>query len=81
MQGRLGGAEAREAAADYFEDPNLETRKTYQRICLPLYNPGPADPDASTRVVQHTKSASIFGSMNFPDSICHTRQAAFVVPL
>lgn len=49
----LGGAEAREAAARNFEHPDLETRKTYQRICLPLYNPGQPDPDVLARVVQH----------------------------
>lgn len=49
---RLGGAEAREAAARNFERPDLETRKAYQRICLPLYNPGPGDPDALSRVIQ-----------------------------
>lgn len=49
----LGGAEAREAAARYFEQPTLETRKTYQRVCLPLYNPGQPDPEAFARVVHH----------------------------
>jgi pimeloyl-ACP methyl ester carboxylesterase len=49
---RLGGAEAREAAARNFEHPDLETRTTYQRVCLPLYNPGPTDPDALARVIQ-----------------------------
>jgi proline iminopeptidase len=49
---RLGGSEAREAAARNFESPDLETRKEYQRICLPLYNPEPGDPDALARVVQ-----------------------------
>jgi len=50
---RLGGPEAREAAARNFADPDLETRKTYQRICLPLYNPGRPDPDVLARVVQN----------------------------
>jgi pimeloyl-ACP methyl ester carboxylesterase len=50
---RLGGAEAREAAARNFAHPDLETRETYQRICLPLYNPGRPDPDVLVRVVQH----------------------------
>ena len=49
---RLGGAEAREAAARNFESPSLETRRTYQRICVPLYNPGPPDADILARVVQ-----------------------------
>jgi pimeloyl-ACP methyl ester carboxylesterase len=49
---RLGGIEAREAAARNFERPDAETRKTYQRICLPLYNPGSPDPDVLARVVQ-----------------------------
>ena len=49
---RLGGAEAREAAARNFEHPSLETRETYQRICLPLYNPGQPDPDVLARVMQ-----------------------------
>jgi pimeloyl-ACP methyl ester carboxylesterase len=49
---QLGGTEAREAAARNFERPSLETREHYQRICLPLYNPGASDPDVLARVVQ-----------------------------
>jgi proline iminopeptidase len=49
---RLGGAEAREAAQRNFEHPDLETRKAYQRICLPLYNPGKPDPETFARVLQ-----------------------------
>jgi pimeloyl-ACP methyl ester carboxylesterase len=63
---RLGGAEAREAAARYFEHPNLETRKTYQRICLPLYNPGHGDPEVMARVVQHHEVGVHFWSDQLP---------------
>ncbi|MFL5950162.1 MAG: alpha/beta fold hydrolase [Gaiellaceae bacterium] len=49
---RLGGTEARDAAARNFEHPTLETRQAYQRICLPLYNPGSNDPDAAARTIQ-----------------------------
>jgi pimeloyl-ACP methyl ester carboxylesterase len=49
---QLGGRSARAAAARNFEQPSLETRETYQRVCLPLYHPGPGDPGALTRVVQ-----------------------------
>jgi hypothetical protein len=49
---RLGGVEAREAAARNFEQPDMETRTEYQRVCLPLCNPGPRDSDALARVVQ-----------------------------
>lgn len=58
---QLGGAEAREAAARNFESPSLETRTEYQRICLPLYNPGRPDPDVLARVVQRHEAESTSG--------------------
>ena len=41
---RLGGAEVREAARRFFENPVAETMADYQKKCMPLYNrtrPGP----------------------------------------
>ncbi|HJQ51838.1 MAG TPA: alpha/beta hydrolase [Gaiellaceae bacterium] len=64
---RLGGAEARDVAARYFEHPNLETREAYQRICLPLYNPGPPDPEAFARVVKHHEVGVHFWTNQLPE--------------
>jgi pimeloyl-ACP methyl ester carboxylesterase len=64
---RLGGAEARDAAVRYFEHPNLETREAYQRICLPLYNPGPPDPEAFARVVKHHEVGVHFWTNQLPE--------------
>jgi len=49
----LGGAVAGEVAARHFEAPTLEARLEYQRICGPLYNPSPVDPNIRARVIQH----------------------------
>lgn len=40
---RLGGADVREAARRYWEDPNPETAAAYAEICLPVYNRTPQD--------------------------------------
>ena len=47
---RLGGPEAREVAASYFEGPNQERFAEFMRVCLPLYNPTAVDPDVLARV-------------------------------
>ena len=48
---RLGGAEAGEAAARYFGDPNEATFADYLRVCLPLYSrTGGLDPDVVARM-------------------------------
>jgi proline iminopeptidase len=48
---RLGGAEARRIARDYFEAPNQDHLDAFMATCLPLYNPTPLDPDVLARVV------------------------------
>jgi pimeloyl-ACP methyl ester carboxylesterase len=50
---RLGGREAREAAAAYLCDTSLETLAEYVRCCLPLYTRKPEDPDAMARTLPH----------------------------
>jgi pimeloyl-ACP methyl ester carboxylesterase len=50
---RLGGAEARAAAERNFTSPSVETRAEYLRVCVPLYNPSPPDPNVLRRVVRH----------------------------
>lgn len=46
---RLGGAEAREAARAYWSDPGKDTLPDYARLCFPLYQRSPRDPDADRR--------------------------------
>ena len=53
MFARLGGAKARAAAERNFTSPSVETRGEYLRVCVPLYNPSPPDPNVLRRVVQH----------------------------
>jgi proline iminopeptidase len=48
---RLGGPEARAAARAYWENPGSDTLPDFARICFPLYNRTPQDPDASRRTV------------------------------
>jgi pimeloyl-ACP methyl ester carboxylesterase len=48
----LGGADARQVAARNFERTTAETQNEYVRVCLPLYNPSPPDPDVFARVVR-----------------------------
>jgi proline iminopeptidase len=49
---RLGGAEARAAAERNFNSPSVETRDEYLRVCVPLYNPTPPNPEAMRRVIR-----------------------------
>lgn len=49
----LGGGEARAAAERNFTNPSVETRAEYLRVCVPLYNPSPPDPNAMGRVIRH----------------------------
>ena len=48
---RLGGSEARAAAADYFATPNEERLERFMEVCYPLYGTAAPDPDARARVV------------------------------
>jgi pimeloyl-ACP methyl ester carboxylesterase len=50
---RLGGGEAREAAAAFFRDPSPATLGEYARLCTPLYNRTPQDPHLMTRGMLH----------------------------
>ncbi|MEP7214793.1 MAG: alpha/beta hydrolase, partial [Anaerolineaceae bacterium] len=51
---RLGGVEARDVAAHYFANASQENRDEFYRVCLPLYNRQPADPNGRKRAVQTT---------------------------
>lgn len=48
---RLGGAEARAAAEAFWRDPGPATWAPYLRVCMPLYNTRPGDPQARSRIV------------------------------
>jgi len=50
---RLGGAEAREAARRFFENPGRETMLDYQKKCFPLYNRTPSGPEVTRRSVMN----------------------------
>jgi pimeloyl-ACP methyl ester carboxylesterase len=49
---RLGGADARQVATRNFERTTAKTQNEYMRVCLPLYNPSPPDPDVLARAVR-----------------------------
>jgi proline iminopeptidase len=46
---RLGGSVACEVARNFLETPNPDTLEAYLRICIPLYNRTPHDPDMFRR--------------------------------
>jgi pimeloyl-ACP methyl ester carboxylesterase len=47
---RLGGPEVREVAERHFRELTEETAEEFLRVCLPVYNPRPMDPDVIARV-------------------------------
>jgi proline-specific peptidase len=59
---QLGGPEARAAAERNFTSPSVETRAEYLRVCVPLYNPTPRDPDILRRVVRNDEVGIHFWS-------------------
>lgn len=59
---RLGGAQAREAARTYWENPGLKTAAEYMRVCIPFYNHNPTPPDAFTRTVMNYDVLLNFGA-------------------
>ncbi len=52
---RLGGAVARDAAAAFFHDASPATLMDYARVCVPLYNRRPPDPDFLARGLLHAR--------------------------
>jgi proline iminopeptidase len=46
---RLGGKAAREAAINFWENPNDDSVREYRKICMPLYSRKQGDPHAYTR--------------------------------
>jgi len=57
---RLGGAEAREAARRFFDNPVAETIADYQKKCLPLYNRTPSGPESILRSVMNLELMADF---------------------
>ncbi len=57
---RLGGAEAREAARRFFENPGPETMREYQKKCMPLYNRTPSRPEFVLRSVMNLELMADF---------------------
>lgn len=47
---RIGGPEAGEVAARYFADPTEANFAEFMRVCIPLYNRRPIEPDAVARI-------------------------------
>ena len=48
---RLGGAEARAVAAEYFAGPSEERFERFMAVCYPLYGTVPPDPEVRARIV------------------------------
>jgi pimeloyl-ACP methyl ester carboxylesterase len=48
---RLGGAEAREAARLYWDNPGPDTLHEFMRVAVPINQHSPRDPDAQARTV------------------------------
>ncbi len=57
---RLGGAQAREAARRFFDNPGPETMADYQKKCLPLYNRTPSGPESLLRSVMNLELMADF---------------------
>jgi proline iminopeptidase len=57
-----GGAEARDVARRYWENPNSETTRDYARVCLPLYTHATWSSDALARVVWSFDVMHAFGA-------------------
>ena len=57
---KLGGAEARETARRFFENPGQEQMADYQKKCLPLYNRTPSPPEVMQRNVMNPKLMADF---------------------
>ena len=63
---RLGGAEAREVAQRYFDDPGSEHFKDFVRVCIPLYNRAPRDHEEGQRVIRTDEVAATFPARRVP---------------
>jgi len=57
---RLGGAEVREAARRFFDNPGPETMPEYVAKCFPVYNRNPMGPEFMQRSVMNTELAADF---------------------
>jgi pimeloyl-ACP methyl ester carboxylesterase len=57
---RLGGAETREAARRFFENPGPETMPEYLKKCFPVYNRNPMGPEFMQRSVMNVDLAADF---------------------
>jgi proline iminopeptidase len=72
---RIGGAEARRIAQDYWLTPTAERRVVYRETCHPLYNTRPVpDPDAISRAIVHDPvnlhfAGDEFGRMDFRSAL------------
>lgn len=63
---QLGGAEARAVAERHFTEMTTETWDDFMRVCMPLYNQSPRDPDAMSRaVVNRDVAMHFFGGEGF----------------
>lgn len=47
---RLGGPEVRGVADRFLSDPTVESKKDFDRVCLPYYTQRPVDPDIRPRI-------------------------------
>jgi pimeloyl-ACP methyl ester carboxylesterase len=77
---RLGGPEARAAAERNFASPSVETREEYLRVCVPLYNPSPPDPEVMQRVIRYDDVGIHFWSDEIHNFDLRSELAAIRVP-
>jgi pimeloyl-ACP methyl ester carboxylesterase len=57
---RLGGAQARDAAQRFFENPSQSVMAEYIQKCLPLYTRRPRSPEWMARSVQNVELTAFF---------------------
>jgi pimeloyl-ACP methyl ester carboxylesterase len=77
---RLGGTKARAAAERNFANPSVETREEYLRVCVPLYNPTPPDPEVMQRVIRYDDVGIHFWSDEIHNFDLRSELAAIRVP-
>jgi proline iminopeptidase len=81
---RLGGSVACEIARNFLETPNPDTLEAYLRICLPLYNRTPQDPDMLLRSRTNPEILffffqHVFKTMNFLPALARVQCPTLVL--
>ncbi len=84
--GKLGGADAQDAARAYWSSPTVETRMRYHEVCMSLYFQRPLDPDLLSRIILKNDVALHFngpkngqGAMDFRKALTKVTCPAMVM--